>query len=72
MTRSDEHAIYEGEDPQRGIAMPFVVRIEDHVNDAELTVRFRELHLNVDVVPDSFQQVPPGGMAVERAECDPN
>lgn len=58
------------EDPQHGIAMPFVVRIEDRLNDAELTVRFTSLQLNVDTVPDSFTQSPPGGIVVERAECD--
>lgn len=57
-------------EPQHGIAMPFVVRIEDHANDAELTVRFRALQLNVEVVDDSFRQTPPRGMVVERAECE--
>lgn len=57
-------------EPQHGIAMPFVVRIEDLANDAELTVRFTALSLNVEVVPDAFSQEPPGGMVVERAECD--
>ncbi len=58
------------EDPARGIAMPFVVRIEDRANDAELLVRFTRLELNVETVADAFVQQAPTGMVVEDAACE--
>lgn len=58
------------EEPQRGVALPHVVRIDDRVNDTELTVRFRELQLNGEVVDDVFVQEPPAGLAPEFATCD--
>ena len=54
----------------RGVAMPFVVRIDDRASNAELLVRFTEISLNVEIVDDAFVQSPPGRMVVERAECD--
>lgn len=64
------------EDPEdtaeelRGVAMPFVVRIDDRRSNAELLVRFTEINLNGELVEDAFSQVAPGGMFVERAECE--
>lgn len=64
------------EDPEdmsetpHGIAMPFVVRIEDRAHDSELLVRFTEIALNGELVDDAFGQTAPSGLVVERAECD--
>jgi len=53
-----------------GIAMPFVVRIEDRAHDSELLVRFTEISLNGELVDDAFVQAAPSGLEIEHAECD--
>lgn len=53
-----------------GIAMPFVVRIEDRARDSELVVRFTEIALNGELVDDAFVQSAPAGLVVEESACD--
>lgn len=73
ITYDDYRVVEDPEDTSEtphGIAMPFVVRIEDRANDAELLVRFTEISVNGELAPEAFSQTPPSGMVIERAECD--
>jgi hypothetical protein len=53
-----------------GVAMPFSVRFEHPAEQADTTVRFRELDLNVSVPEDAFTQTPRPGIPAEEVSCE--
>ncbi len=53
-----------------GVAMPFEVRFEHPRENADTTVRFEEIDVNVDVPAAAFQQAPRPGLPVEHVPCD--
>lgn len=56
--------------PQRGVALPHYVHIEDPEHELDTEVRFRELVLNDEVPSDAFSQDAPPGAVVEESLCD--
>jgi hypothetical protein len=58
-----------GNDSGLGVAMPFQIRFEHPAENADTTVRFQEIDLNVEVPSDAFQQGPRPGIAVEEVSC---
>lgn len=55
----------------RGVALPFVVRFEDPQRGADTLVRFKEMTIVTEPVPEGvFSQAPPPGMSVETISCD--
>lgn len=58
------------ERPRRGVAMPYTVRFEDPRNDADTTVRFERIELNVEVPDGVFRQRAAPGIRVEEVMCE--
>lgn len=55
----------------RGVALPFVLRFEDPEREADTLVRFKEMSIVTEPVPEEvFSQTPPPGMSVETISCD--
>jgi len=53
-----------------GVALPGMVRFEHPGQDADTTVRFQEVDINVTVPPNAFQQSPRPGIPAEEVSCD--
>ena len=53
-----------------GIAMPYEIRFEHPRENADTTVKFEQIDLNVEVPDDAFQQEPRPGLPVEHVPCD--
>jgi hypothetical protein len=53
-----------------GVAMPFEVRFEHPRENADTTVKFEDVDLNVEVPAEAFQQTPRPGLPVEEVPCD--
>lgn len=53
-----------------GIAMPYEIRFEHPRENADTTVRYEDIDLNVEVPADAFGQSPRPGLPVERVLCD--
>jgi hypothetical protein len=68
----DDHRVIvdpESEDGM-GVAMPFEVRFEHPRENADTTVRFEDIDLNVTVPEAAFVQRARPGIAVEHVTCD--
>jgi hypothetical protein len=53
-----------------GIAMPYEVRFEHPRENADTTVRFEQIDLNVEVPDEAFHQEPRPGLPVEQVPCN--
>jgi hypothetical protein len=49
--------------------LPFTLRVEDFVNQADALVRFKSIDVDVQVPPDAFSQTPRTGLEREEALC---
>jgi hypothetical protein len=52
------------------VELPFTVRIDDFVNDADALLRFQSIAVDVSVPSDAFAQTPRGGLVVEQVGCE--
>jgi outer membrane lipoprotein-sorting protein len=52
------------------VELPFTVRIDDFVNDADALLRFSSIDVNVKVPEDAFAQEPRAGLTVEEVTCE--
>jgi hypothetical protein len=59
-----------GSDEGFGVAMPFRIRFEHPGRNADTTVRFEEIDLNVDVPAEAFVQTARPGISSEEVTCD--
>jgi outer membrane lipoprotein-sorting protein len=50
--------------------LPFTVRIEDFINDADAVLRFQSIDVNVNVPAEAFSQAPRPGLTVEAISCE--
>ena len=71
-TYDDYEVVRDPADPEgRGVALPFRIRFEDPKRDADTVVRFKEIGIVTERVPDAtFTQGTPPGMRVETISCD--
>ena len=67
----DDYRVVANRDQGVAVALPFRLRFEHPGRQADTTVRFRELDLNIEVPPDAFSQDPPPGVSVQPVVCDP-
>ncbi|MFO0692307.1 MAG: hypothetical protein U0230_02005 [Polyangiales bacterium] len=71
ITYSDHRVVRDPTDLEgRGIALPFVIRVEDRVRDAETTIRVKSVELGITPPDEAFRQTAPGGATRELAPCD--
>ena len=61
---------YEDYQKVQGHSLPFTVRVEDFVADADALVRFKSIDVNVAVPADAFAQTPRPGLQQEEALCE--
>lgn len=59
-----------GSEQGYGVAMPYQVRFEHPREDADTTVRFEDIDLNVQVPEDAFAQTARPGLPAEQVLCD--
>lgn len=71
-TYEDWHVIVDPDSGEEeiGIALPMKVRFEHPGEDADTTVRFQEVDINVTVPPNAFQQSPRPGIPPEEVSCN--
>jgi hypothetical protein len=53
-----------------GVAMPFKIRFEHPAENADTTVRFTDVDINVDVPPGAFRQTHRPGIPPETVSCE--
>ncbi len=66
----DDYEIVTNREEGVGVALPFRVRFEHPARDADTTVRFRDIDLNVEVPDGVFQQESPPGVTVQEVSCE--
>ena len=59
----------ESGEQEMGVALPMKVRFEHPAQNADTTVRFQEIDLNVTVPPNAFSQSPRPGIPAEEVSC---
>jgi hypothetical protein len=55
---------------ERGVRLPFIVRIEDFTNGSDAVLRFQSIDLNVRVPEGAFVQSAGPGLSLEEVSCD--
>jgi len=68
----DDHRVIRDplSDSGMGVAMPFSIRFEHPAENADTTVNFEDVDLNVEVPEGAFSQQPRPGIAVDQVLCD--
>lgn len=71
-TTFDEYRVVEDPNSEQGmgVAMPYEVRFEHPREEADTTVRFEDIDLNVEVPAEAFAQSPRPGLPAEEVLCD--
>lgn len=71
-TTFDDYRVVADPDSEEGlgVAMPWSVRFEHPREEADTTVRFEDIDLNVQVPAEAFDQSPRPGLPAEEVLCD--